>query len=303
MLKYTQNFLTSRQLVKKIVALAQIEAGATILEIGPGKGIITAALAEATGKDGTIIAIELDQKLWQALNERFQSVPQIELRQGDFLDFDLTQLPGHYIVFANVPFNVTAPLLDKLLNPADGPTTAHLILQRDALIGFSKVNHKQETLKALLLKPFYQIEECYQFAPSDFKPRPNVATSLFAFIKREVALLAAADYLAYKDFLSYLAKDRVGEGVWLTLFSKRQLRALAAHSGLVLNRGLKAQSIAAIIAAFNLFKKAPAGKKEIIKNAAATLRQEQARLKQFNAQRGHHRSRARKKGARKDRAE
>ena len=301
MLKHTQNFLTSRQLVKKIVALAKIEAGATILEIGPGKGIITEALAQVTGKAGSVIAVELDQKLYQSLIDRFHAVPHVDLRQGDFLEFDLAQLPKPYTVFANVPFNVTAPLLDKLFTPTEGPASAHLILQRDALIGLSRAQHRLETLKGLLIKPFYQIEERHQFKPSDFQPSPGVATSLFAFEKRRRAFIDVIDYAAYKDFLSYLSKDRVGEGVWLKLFSSRQIRALATHSALVPNRGLKSQTVEALIAAFKLFKTVPASKQAIIHHAAAGLREAQARVKRLNVKGGHHRSRARQGKPRKSR--
>lgn len=82
-----QNFLTDPAIAEEIVAHAQIEDGGTMIEIGPGPGILTGLLLERCGK---LIALEIDPKLCHLLNKRFKSNPRFELHQQDALVYDYT---------------------------------------------------------------------------------------------------------------------------------------------------------------------------------------------------------------------
>ncbi|HEX2620399.1 MAG TPA: rRNA adenine N-6-methyltransferase family protein, partial [Phototrophicaceae bacterium] len=73
-LRFTQNFLHSKALVDKIVKLAKLQPGSTVLEIGPGKGIITAKLADQVTATGKVIAIELDSGLANTSRDLFKTV-------------------------------------------------------------------------------------------------------------------------------------------------------------------------------------------------------------------------------------
>src|SRR5690606_9557743 len=113
-LRYTQNFLRRPALVQELVTLAQIQPGDTVLEIGPGRGIITQELAQAVTPQGRVVALELDTALAQTLQEQFSSFPHIEIREQDALTFDLASLTANYTVVANVPFAITNALLEWL---------------------------------------------------------------------------------------------------------------------------------------------------------------------------------------------
>lgn len=98
-LRFTQNFLKSKALVEKIVQRASLQAGDTVLEVGPGKGIITQVLAQQVTESGHVVAVELDTTLFQALQAQFANLPQVELHQQDILSFPLSTLAREYRVF------------------------------------------------------------------------------------------------------------------------------------------------------------------------------------------------------------
>lgn len=287
-LQYTQNFLHSPALVAQIVALAAIRGGATVLEIGPGRGIITEALARQVTEAGRVVAVELDASLASSLANRFEAVPQVTVLHGDILKVDLTQFGTDYQVFSNVPFNITSPLLERLFAEGTGPEAAHLILQTDALISSGPYGDG-ETFKSLMIQPRYDVEVVHTFSPADFVPRPSVATALFRFRRRVIPLIANADLALYKDFLAFVSKDRAGEGAWTRVLPKPTLQVLSAAGGLVPGRGLKSQSVEALVAAFRAFQ--GSSRIRLVQGAMQDLRQEQARREEINRAGGHHRTR------------
>jgi 23S rRNA (adenine-N6)-dimethyltransferase len=290
-IRFTQNFLRDPALVTKLVRQANIQLHDTVLEIGPGKGIITKALAQAVGPDGQVIAVELDPALGIRLSTEFTSILQVRIISGDIMTFDRIILPKDYKVFANVPFNITSALLEYLFDAKLGPSTAHLILQTDTLLSTGEHGFRLETFKSLLIKPLYEISVEHHFKRSDFNPQPGVDTALFGFKRHPVPLADPSQYDLYKDFLAFVSKDRVGEGVWLRVLSRQQIQKLVEQAGMVFGRGMKMQSVKAITAAFRLFAAGSKVKRDIVKGAMATLRIEQARREQINRAGGHRRPR------------
>ncbi|MCA9982540.1 MAG: hypothetical protein KDD89_17005, partial [Anaerolineales bacterium] len=200
------------------------------------------------------------------------------------LRFDLSTLGEPYAVFANAPFNITSELLTHLFRPTGGPAVAHLILQTEALIGRNKAGIPVETFKSLLIKPLYEVTAVYHFSRSDFRPQPSVDTALFRFVRRTAPTVKPAHYDLYQDFLSFVAQDRVGEGAWLKLFSKKQLQLMTSRTELVPNRGLKSQSFTAVVAAFETFVAFCGPKHAVVKDSMSQLRHTQQQTQRHNAQ-------------------
>jgi 16S rRNA (adenine1518-N6/adenine1519-N6)-dimethyltransferase len=109
-----QHFLVSRQLAERIVQAALDEKPDGIVEIGPGLGIMTAQLA-ASGLP--VVAIEKDQAMQAPLREIQARHPDLELRYEDVLEADLAELTsgGAWVAIGNLPYQITSPLLEKLL--------------------------------------------------------------------------------------------------------------------------------------------------------------------------------------------
>lgn len=288
-LNHSQNFLTDPGLVRYLVQNAGITTGDVVLEIGPGRGSITKFLVNAAGREGQVIGVELDKKLAEILLDRYQVMPNVQILNEDFLKFDLSSIDPRYIVFSNIPFNITSELLEFLFNPPYAPQAAYLILQEETLESTVSKGKSGQTFKSLLLQPLYEIESVYRFKKTDFFPEPSVETALFYFQKRRQPLINIQKYDLYKDFLAFVSKDRVGEGAWLKVFSKKQLEIIAKTSSLQLNKGLKSQNIESLAAAFTFFSTQSSEILRRVSGAMQSLRTEQKRAELKNAEGGHRR--------------
>src|SRR4030095_961819 len=136
-----QNFLRSPKLVRRLVGMSSIGPSDTVYEIGPGNGIITAALASVARQ---VIAIEKDPELVRRLRERFRPLDNIERVERDFLAYSfrtrlsksapsVRQETGttEYKIFANIPYNITAQILRKILSERSNLGEGYLILQKE----------------------------------------------------------------------------------------------------------------------------------------------------------------------------
>jgi 16S rRNA (adenine1518-N6/adenine1519-N6)-dimethyltransferase len=126
-----QNFLTDANTARRIARLADVGPDDRILEIGPGLGSLTLALA-ATG--ASVRALELDHHLIGPLSEVVADAPGVTVEQGDALDFDLASLePGPWVCVSNLPYNVATPVVMRLLQEA--PTVQHLLVMVQREVG------------------------------------------------------------------------------------------------------------------------------------------------------------------------
>lgn len=106
----SQNFLTSRVVIERLLAKTTIGPLDHVVEIGPGKGHSTAGLIERSGK---VSAVELDGRLFEALRTKFAGIEKLRLYRGDFMSWQLPAA-GVYKVFANIPFLCTTAIIKKL---------------------------------------------------------------------------------------------------------------------------------------------------------------------------------------------
>ena len=108
-----QNFLIDSNISRKITKLVQGQLGDPILEIGPGTGSLTNELLK---DDYRIKAIEIDKELVDIVSKRFSDIPNIELIQGDAMEYDYSKLTGPWwIMVSNLPYYVGTRLLVKLI--------------------------------------------------------------------------------------------------------------------------------------------------------------------------------------------
>ena len=103
-IEHSQNYLHSKQLVATLLSKSNICNDDIIIEIGPGKGIITIELAK---KSKQVIAIEFDAKLAKTLSEKYKESKKVQIIEMDFLKYKIS-VKEPYKVCANIPFNITA---------------------------------------------------------------------------------------------------------------------------------------------------------------------------------------------------
>lgn len=109
---FGQNFLVDRRALAAVVDAADPPAGATVLEVGPGLGALTRALAE---RGARVLALELDGRLLPALRETTDGYPSVEVRRMDALRFDHAEMPEGAYLIANLPYQIATALLAEAL--------------------------------------------------------------------------------------------------------------------------------------------------------------------------------------------
>ncbi len=195
-IRLAQNFLTSPKLVRRLVEMSSITPSDTVYEIGPGNGIITAALARVAKH---VIAIEKDPELVRRLRERFRLLDNVEVVEKDFLVYSFRT--SKYKIFANIPYNITARILRKIVHEHSNVDEAYLILQKEAAQKFS--GSPRETLCSILAKPFFEFQVLTPLRRTDFRPVPSVDSVLLSIKRRRHSLLATKDVAPFRDFVQY----------------------------------------------------------------------------------------------------
>lgn len=122
-----QHWLRDRDVLAHIADCAELSAGDTVLEIGPGLGTLTSELLRRTGQ---VIAVEFDGELARKLPAQFPG-KNLQVVTSDILSYDLSKLPVGYKVVANVPYYITSKIVQMLMTAQNKPKTAVLLVQKE----------------------------------------------------------------------------------------------------------------------------------------------------------------------------
>lgn len=171
-----QNFLVDRRVAEQIADWARLGPGDTAIEVGPGLGILTRALASRARR---VIAIEIDRGLVEALRAEGGLPDHVELRHGDALDVDLAALaqgvegPTHLV--ANLPYSISAPLLRWLLSGREALQSWVVMLQREVAERLvAEVGSRTYSSLSALYQAGVQVERLGVVPGESFDPIPQV---------------------------------------------------------------------------------------------------------------------------------
>lgn len=193
----SQNFLTERKLIQRIIRPADIQKEDTVLEIGTGKGHLTEALCKRAGK---VCSVEIDKKLFESARKRLTKFDNVELIPGDFMKYRLPE-KGDYKVFANIPFFLTTQIVWKLTSGLNPPSDMWLVMEKGAAKRF--LGLPRETKKSLALKVRWDMKIVYHFRREDFHPKPSVDSVLVHFSKKAVPDLNDREYRHLRSLSSW----------------------------------------------------------------------------------------------------
>ncbi len=166
-----QNFLTSEKITKKIVDAVSDEK--TILEIGPGKGMLTKFLLEKFDK---VVAIEKDDNLFEELQKMFReqiSSGQLKLQNNDILKFSFTDIKGDYVVVGNIPYNITGQIFRYFLTSDHKPKSMVLMVQKEVGERILAKSGKESVL-SLSIKAYGKPYIVKSVPKRHFLPKPKV---------------------------------------------------------------------------------------------------------------------------------
>ena len=174
--RFGQNFLQDENILNKIVKEINPQPNDLIIEIGPGYGALTQKLISATEN---LIAIEIDNELAASLKERF---PHLQLINEDFLETDLSKQTSQekkLRIVGNIPYNITSPILFKLIENNNLIEDAVFMVQYEVAKRMtSKMGTKDYGILAVVLKYFTKTELCFKISPNVFFPKPKVFSAL-----------------------------------------------------------------------------------------------------------------------------
>ncbi len=179
---FGQNFIINAGLPAKICAAAGVTPQTNVLEIGPGVGTLTAALAETAKK---VVAVEADRRLLPVLDETLSACGNVHVQHGDILKTDIATLLAlefggeEAMVCANLPYNITSPILTTLLEGRFHLSALTVMVQKEAA---QRVTAAPGTrlCGAISYAVWYYAEPSYCFTvkPGSFFPPPKVESAV-----------------------------------------------------------------------------------------------------------------------------
>lgn len=194
--QFGQHWLKSEKALNRIVSSAELTESDRILEIGPGTGILTRQLLTQAG---AVISVEIDRDLCPILVQKFGKFENFLLLQGDFLVLDIEQLLESFPQFqnprkvvANIPYNITGPILEKLLGTIADPNphpfgSIVLLLQKEVALRIC-ANPNSSHYGALSIRVQYlaDAEFICDVPAKAFSPPPKVDSAVIRLKPRAI---------------------------------------------------------------------------------------------------------------------
>jgi len=182
--RFGQNFLQDENILNKIVKEINPQPDDHIIEIGPGYGALTQKLLSTTEK---LIAVEIDDELVKELSGKYS---QLRIINEDFLETDLSKLisqENKFRIVGNIPYNITSPILFKLIENNKLIEDAVFMVQLEVAKRMTADRStKDYGILAVVLKYFTETKLCFKISPNVFYPKPKVFSALVHIIFNEI---------------------------------------------------------------------------------------------------------------------
>ncbi len=182
-----QNFLIASWVPEGIAEAADLGPDTAVLEIGPGIGTLTVQLARRAGK---VTAVELDKALLPVLAETLSGLDHVEVVPGDIMKLDLNTILDGFgaldpVVCANLPYNITSPVLTKLLE-SERFSALTVLIQREAAQRICAAPGSKDYGAFSILCQFYaRCEILFEVPPHCFLPAPKVTSAVVRLVRRD----------------------------------------------------------------------------------------------------------------------
>lgn len=210
--KYGQNFLKDRGIVKKIVEVAQIKEGSLVIEVGPGKAILTQELCQYSDQ---VLCYEIDLELKKYLIDN-SNLNHVDFIFDDFLtrnlEEDISKYSYSHLYFvSNVPYYITTPILMKLIQSSCSFEKIVMMVQEEVGERFCATpNSKSYGSVTVFLSYFFQVKREFKVGREQFIPRPNVDSEVISLtMKRELIPLQNKEHFfqLVKDSFQFKRKN------------------------------------------------------------------------------------------------
>lgn len=196
-----QNFMVDDNMARKIVDAINPTADDIVMEIGSGRGMITRFLQERVKR---LIAVEIDQRLYEGLDVMFKLADNFELVKKDFLKVDLTKFDFEQKikVVGNIPYNITSPIMFKIFDHRQVVSDLTLLVQKE--VGrrvVSQPGSKDYGILAVISQAIADVDFLFTVPPTVFQPRPKVDSALIQWTFTEKRAQNIKDEKFFRDIV------------------------------------------------------------------------------------------------------
>lgn len=188
-----QHFLTDKRIAERISSLVLADNCDTIIEVGPGKGILTDFFLGRSDKK--FMAVEIDEESVEFLKIQYPEHHEA-LIYGDFLKTDLGEMGNRLSVVGNFPYNISSQIFFHILNYRDHVSEVVCMLQKEVGLRLaSPPGNKQYGILSVFLQAWYTIEVCFQVKPGAFFPPPDVQSVVIRLLRNKREHLPCSESL------------------------------------------------------------------------------------------------------------
>lgn len=240
--KYGQHFLTSPSAIQRIIEAGAIGSKDAVLEIGPGRGVLTGLLA---GLAGTVLAVEVDARLAEELKKAYSSCKNLTILNKDFLKLDLPQMLDQqgierFKVVANLPYYITTPILERLFAVRDRIETIVVMVQREMADRMAARPGTDFGSFSVYVQYHAKVDKLFDVPPGAFFPPPKVTSTVIRLTPHARPPVEVSDEEAFFKFVQKVFSQRrkMLRAIFRQAFKIEDsgLAPLAAQSGIDFTR-------------------------------------------------------------------
>ncbi|MES2606157.1 MAG: 16S rRNA (adenine(1518)-N(6)/adenine(1519)-N(6))-dimethyltransferase RsmA [Pseudomonadota bacterium] len=233
--RFGQNFLHDEHVINRIVRAITPGPGQVLIEIGPGQGALTAPLLAAAGQ---LTTIEIDRDLAGLLRTRYADNPGFRLIEGDVLDVDFSALasqPASLRIVGNLPYNISTPLLFRLLQHHTLIHDMVFMLQYEVVQRLAAGPGTADYGRLSVMMQYYcEVDMLFKVSPGSFKPQPKVDSAIVRLTPRRPNPFPPvnAQVLATVVKSAFSMRRKTLRNTLKPLFTTEQLAVLPVDLGL-----------------------------------------------------------------------
>ena len=232
-----QRFLVDRLVLQAILEAAELSEADDVLEVGPGPGVLTAKLAE---RARSVTAVEIDERMVAVLRDTLAGRDNVRIVRADALAVDLfaagERRPTRIV--ANVPYQITTPLLERFIGDERRPPLVVVLVQEEVArrMVATASSGKERGYLSVFVQSFADAKIVRRVPPSAFRPAPKVSSAVVVLRTRLRPAFAPLDRTAFLRFVSNVFRHR-----------RKQLRGALGHeAGITPDRAARALGVCGI---------------------------------------------------------
>lgn len=207
--RFGQHFLHDRAVISRIIDAFAPQAGDTVVEIGPGAGVLTQPLADKVAR---LFAIEIDRDLAANLKTDFADNNNVDVHQGDALKFDycaLTSKKQSLRIIGNLPYNISTPLIFHLFDQAHCVQDMLFMLQKEVVDRICAApNNKDYGRLSVMAQWHCEVKRLFTVSAGAFTPPPKVESAMVRLLPLRQTQLPLDDYARFSRLVQAAFSQR-----------------------------------------------------------------------------------------------